>query len=105
MSGCPLRGGSLTLGYPLTDEQTALGGVAHFADFEDKTSIWWTLVTGAHEVPESIGAAWKEIGAHLGNLGLPISAPEQPAPNSANITLLQKFQYGNVKLEGDLKAY
>ncbi|PKV81077.1 LGFP repeat-containing protein [Nocardia fluminea] len=90
------------LGYPLADEQAA--GIAHFADFENKSTIWWTALTGAHDVPEFVIAPWRTAGAQDGDLGYPVTGPLTPAQNTAGITLQQVFQNGIVSLIGAERA-
>ncbi|AEF43053.1 LGFP repeat-containing protein [Hoyosella subflava] len=100
------------LGYPLSDEQSAANGTARYVEFENGSSIWWTAVTGAHEISSDILAVWQTYGAHDGNLGYPVSpavTPQSNARNSAHdgpaITKHQKFEGGIVNLAGDRDAY
>lgn len=95
------------MGYPLADEQ--VDGIAHFADFENGSAIWWTAITGAHEIPSDILAVWRSKGAGTGNLGYPLGAPVQPTTTRSlddiSITLSQRYQGGVINLAGSNTAY
>lgn len=91
------------LGYPIADEQAV--GHVHYADFENKSSIWWAPVTGAHEVPENVMAPWKSEGGQTGPLGLPVSDPKQREAHPLGVTLQQSFQHGVVNLVGEEQVY
>ncbi|MEE2062206.1 LGFP repeat-containing protein [Rhodococcus artemisiae] len=99
-----------TLGYPLADEQVTPNGIAHFADFENGSSIWWTAITGAHEIPVNILAVWNGKGAGGGLLGYPLGGPVQPtspalSAEGVSITLSQRYQGGVINMAGPDNAY
>lgn len=91
------------LGYPLADEQSTSNGVAHHADFENGTSIWWTALTGAHDMPTDILAPWNSHGAQTGNLGYPVANPTT-VTTDPQVTLHQRFQGGVINLLGTTRA-
>ena len=63
-------GGAQTYGLPTTDETTAPDRVGRFNHFQGG-SIYWTPVTGAHEVHGAIREAWAGTGYEHGPLGYP----------------------------------
>ena len=63
--------GSL-LGFPLTDETGTPDGVGRFNHFAGG-SVYWTPVTGAHEVHGAIRAEWVATGWERGSLGYPVT--------------------------------
>lgn len=75
------------LGYPLGDEE-ALADGGHLARFEDGSSIYWTLLTGAWQVPPAMLGVWAANGYQSGVLGYPIAAPIGDA---------QRFQFGQIE--------
>ncbi len=75
------------LGYPLGDEE-ALADGGHLARFEDGSSIYWTLLTGAWQVPPAMLGVWAANGYQSGVLGYPIAAPAGDA---------QRFQFGQIE--------
>lgn len=60
------------LGYPLTDEFPAAGGLGRCNHFQNG-SIYWTPGTGAHEVHGSIRDKWDALGGTFSFLGYPVS--------------------------------
>ena len=58
------------LGYPLTDELAAPDAVGRFNHFE-RGSVYWTPLTGAHEVHGAIRTRWTELNWERGELGYP----------------------------------
>ncbi|MDQ6648650.1 MAG: alpha/beta hydrolase-fold protein [Actinomycetota bacterium] len=65
-------GGLSALGLPVTDERATpdeRGRYSHFLG----GSIYWTAVTGAHEVHGAIRSSWAATGYERGPLGFPVS--------------------------------
>ena len=57
------------LGYPVTDELGAAGGV-RYSTFQ-RGSIYWTQATGAHAVSGAIGQLWNSFGGLTWGWGVP----------------------------------
>ncbi|MDV8070836.1 hypothetical protein R4P64_30385 [Rhodococcus sp. IEGM 1366] len=97
------------LGYPLADEQVTPDGIAHHAEFENGSPIWWTLLTGAHEVPIEVLASWNNYAAGAGVLGYPVSNPITPipapgTPTTEQVTLHQEFSGGIINKIGPTRS-
>ncbi|MBN9098709.1 MULTISPECIES: polysaccharide deacetylase family protein [unclassified Pseudonocardia] len=60
------------LGFPVTDETTTPDGLGRFNHFVGGGSIYWTPVTGAHEVHGWIRVEWAALGWERGILGYPV---------------------------------
>ena len=93
-------------GYPITDELLSPdhhGRFNHFRtlQFPDhpEASIYWTSVTGAHEVHGAIRTAWAAQGwehtTQDSGLGYPIS-DEQDWPGQPH-SRLNRFQFGEIR--------
>jgi hypothetical protein len=80
------------LGFPLTDETATPDGRGRFNHFENG-SIYWTPMTGAHEVKDDIKVAWAAAGWEQGPLGYPIDSPNQMQP-ATTPTNFQDFEHG-----------
>jgi uncharacterized protein with LGFP repeats len=59
------------LGYPITDETGTPDGIGRYNHFSLAGSIYWTQVTGAHEVHGAIRAKWAAMGWEASVLGYP----------------------------------
>ena len=92
------------LGVPLADEQSIANNAAHFADFENGSSIWWTSLTGAHEISSDVRASWFGAGGYAGSLGFPTEGATTPGANAEGITLKQVFEGGIISLIGQGRA-
>ena len=66
------------LGYPVTDELGAAGGV-RYSTFQ-RGSIYWTQATGANAVSGAIGQLWNSLGGLGWGWGVP-STDELPTPD------------------------
>jgi PKD repeat protein len=66
-------GGPAGYGFPLTDEVRAADGIGRYSDFAGNRSVYWTTVTGAHEIRGSIKTAWLRLGAGRSRLRYPTS--------------------------------
>ncbi len=60
------------LGYPVTSQSPAGDGIGSYNDFPDG-SIYWSPLTGAHEINGPIRAYWLSQGGIASALGYPIS--------------------------------
>ena len=60
------------LGYPTTDETGAKDGNGRLNEFQNG-SIYWTSITGAHEIHGTIREKWASMGYEGSSLGYPIS--------------------------------
>ncbi|MDI2131754.1 arylsulfotransferase family protein [Yinghuangia seranimata] len=65
-------------GYPTTDEMPTPDGRGAYQLFE-RSGMYWTPQTGAHEVHGGIRDAWVAAGAERGRLGYPTSNEYSPA--------------------------
>ncbi|WP_420821071.1 polysaccharide deacetylase family protein [Sinomonas gamaensis] len=59
-------------GFPLTDEMAAAGGAGRSNDFANG-SIYWSPVTGAHEVHGAIRGHYLDLGGPGGFFGFPLT--------------------------------
>jgi len=82
------------LGQPDRVEQSTADGRARFTDFEHG-SIYFSPVTGAHEVAGSILATWRAGGAERSALGLPTG--DEHAVDGG---LAQDFEHGVLRATG-----
>jgi hypothetical protein len=90
-------GGEMSiLGYPTTNETTTPDGVGRYNHFQ-KGSIYWTPVTGAHEIYGAIRARWAELRWERGLLGYPTATPHEDI-RSRNRFLVGEFQGGKVEV-------
>jgi hypothetical protein len=80
------------LGYPETDETSTPDGVGRFNHFQGG-SIYWTPVTGAHEVHGAIRDKWAALGWETSHLGFPLT-DETPAPDEMG--RFNAFQNGTI---------
>ena len=87
---------SSVLGYPATDETATADGVGRFNHFEHG-SIFWTPVTGAHEVLGAIRLRWAELRWERGLLGYPIAAPYAEVRNRVRFDV-SRFQSGKIEV-------
>jgi stage II sporulation protein D len=78
------------LGYPLTDELGTPDGRGRFNHFEGG-SIYWTPVTGAHDVRGVIRQRWAQSGWETGRLGFPVS-DEYAVPGGRR----SDFEHGSI---------
>lgn len=83
------------MGFPLSDEETLADG-GHLARFEDGSSIYWSLLTGAWRVPLAVLQIWKGKGYESGPLGYPVAAVSNDS---------QLFQNGQVFKASENEAY
>lgn len=83
-------------GFPLTDELTTPDGRGRYNHFE-RSSIYWTPMTGAVEVSGEIKQAWARGGWERGPLGYPVAPPSR-MPGSS--TEFQDFERGSLYANG-----
>ncbi|HYG81904.1 MAG TPA: galactose oxidase-like domain-containing protein [Pyrinomonadaceae bacterium] len=74
-----LGGPAGLLGSPTTPEQAAPDGVGRFRHYQ-RGSIYWTALTGAHEVHGAIRGKWSSLGWERSLLGYPLT-DELPTPD------------------------
>ena len=91
-----MGGESSVLGYPATDETATADGVGSFNHFEHG-SIFWTPITGAHEVLGAIRLRWAELRWERGLLGYPIAAPYAEIRNRVRFDV-SRFQSGKIEV-------
>lgn len=60
------------LGYPTTDEIVLPDGVGRRQEFKGAT-IYWSPLSGAHNVQGAVRQKWIDLGAERGSLGYPIT--------------------------------
>lgn len=91
---CWLRLGAAAgpLGYPRSDEIVAPDQVGRFSKFEHG-AIYWTEMTGAHDVRGAILEAWGSVGWERGVLGYPRSG-ETAAPDGRG--RFNIFEHGSI---------
>jgi hypothetical protein len=78
------------LGYPTTDETVTPDGLGRFNHFQ-RGSIYWSPLTGAHEVGGAIRDRWASLGWERGTLGYPISDATNDVDGSGAFSL---FEHG-----------
>ena len=89
------------LGYPLTDESTVPDRIGRFNHFQGG-SIYWSPLTGAHEIHGAIRDRWAELGFERSFLGYPVTdeVDAQIVIGAAPFILAgreSQFQNGNIK--------
>jgi LGFP repeat/PAN domain len=80
------------LGYPLTDETTTPDGIGRYNHFQGG-SIYWTPLTGAHEVHGAIRDEWAKRGWERSTLGYPISDETDEVDSTGRFSL---FEHGSI---------
>ena len=80
------------LGYPLTDETMTPDGIGRYNHFQHG-SIYWTPLTGAHEVSGLIRDRWAALGWERSELGYPISDETDEVDGSGRFSL---FEHGSI---------
>ncbi len=80
------------LGYPTTDETMTPDGVGRYNHFQHG-SIYWTPLTGAHEVHGLIRDRWSALGWEKSQLGYPISDETAEVDGSGSFNL---FEHGSI---------
>ncbi|GCE23058.1 LGFP repeat-containing protein [Dictyobacter kobayashii] len=88
-----LLGGQAVLGVSQGDAAPTLNNTGFFQNFSNGWSIFWSPVTGAHEVHGDIRAKWAEFNYERGFLGYPVS-DETGAPDG--IGRYNHFQGGSI---------
>jgi len=86
------------LGYPVRDERAVGDGAGRWSRFQHGR-IYWTSITGAHEVLGAIGAAWQQRGATRSPLGYPVSGERDVAGGRA-----QDFEHGRLRWDASTGA-
>lgn len=85
------------LGYPLSDDTVAADGRGHFSDFQNG-SIYWTALTGAHDLRGAIRSQWLNLGAERSVLGYPISDETEELDGSGRFNV---FEHGTMHWQRD----
>jgi hypothetical protein len=80
------------LGYPLTDETVTPDGIGRYNHFQHG-SIYWTALTGAHEVHGAIRDRWASLGWEKSALGYPASDETDEIDGSGRLSL---FEHGAI---------
>lgn len=80
------------LGYPMTDESVTPDGIGRYNHFQHG-SIFWTPLTGAHEVHGLIHDKWASLGSERSALGYPISDETDEVDGSGRFSL---FEHGSI---------
>jgi hypothetical protein len=80
------------LGYPVTDETVTPDGIGRYNHFQ-RGSIYWTPLTGAHEVHGAIRSKWESLGWERSVLGCPISDETEEIDGSGRFNL---FEHGSL---------
>jgi len=80
------------LGYPLTDETVTPDGIGRYNHFQNG-SIYWTALTGAHEVHGAIRGRWAALGWERSALGYPVSDETDEVDGSGRVNL---FEHGAI---------
>jgi len=80
------------LGYPVTDETVTPDGIGRYNHFQNG-SIYWTPLTGAHEVHGLIRGQWAKLGWEQSSLGYPISDETDEVDGSGRFSL---FEHGSI---------
>jgi hypothetical protein len=78
------------LGYPMTDETVTPDGIGRYNHFQSG-SIYWTPLSGAHEVHGLIRERWASLGWEQSALGYPISDETDEPDGSGRFSL---FEHG-----------
>lgn len=86
-----LGGAISVLGVPIGPETSTPDGDGRFRHYVHG-SIYWTALTGAHEVHGAIHAAWSGLGWELGVLGYPLT-DETAGPGGGRFN---RFQAGSI---------
>jgi hypothetical protein len=84
------------LGYPTTDEAPVPDGAGRYNHFQNG-SIYWTPITGAHEVYGPVRSRWAELRWERGLLGYPNSTPYTEIRNRTTY-LVAPFQHGKIEV-------
>jgi hypothetical protein len=79
------------LGYPVGDETGTPDAVGRFSQFQGGM-IYWTPVTGAHEVHGAILEQWGSLGFEKSFLGYPTSDESDLGVNNGRFSSFQKGQ-------------
>jgi hypothetical protein len=80
------------LRYPKTDETVTPDGIGRYNHFQGG-SIYWTPLTGAHEVHGLIRDRWATLGWEQSALGYPISDETDELDGSGRFSL---FEHGSI---------
>jgi LGFP repeat/PAN domain len=80
------------LGYPTTNEQVTPDGIGRYNHFQNG-SIYWTPLTGAHEVHGAIRGQWSSMGWEQSVLGYPITDETDEIDGSGRFNL---FEHGAI---------
>jgi hypothetical protein len=80
------------LGYPVTDETMTPDGIGRYNHFQNG-SIYWTPLTGAHEVHGLIRGRWASLGWERSALGYPVSDETDEVDGSGRFSL---FEHGSI---------
>ncbi|MFP5218320.1 MAG: N-acetylmuramoyl-L-alanine amidase [Actinomycetes bacterium] len=86
------------LGYPVTGQRTTPDGVGRYNHFQ-RGSVYWSPLTGAHEVHGGIRSRWAELGWETGRLGYPVS-DEYAVPGGRR----SDFQGGSITWDSTTRA-
>jgi hypothetical protein len=88
------------LGYPTTDERATPDGAGRYNHFE-RGSIYWTYITGAHEVHGAIRDRWAALGWERSWLGFPTWGELEFTEGGR----VSQFQHGSIYWWPDIGAY
>lgn len=80
------------VGYPVTDETITPDGIGRYNHFQTG-SIYWTPLTGAHEVHGAIRATWSSLGWERSALGYPMSDETDEVDGSGRFNV---FEHGTI---------
>ena len=76
----------------MTDETVTPDGVGRYNHFQNG-SIYWTAITGAHEVHGAIRDRWAALGWERSMLGYPVSDETDEIDGSGRVSL---FEHGAI---------
>jgi glucose/arabinose dehydrogenase len=88
------------LGYPITDERPTPYKDSNFNIFENG-AIYWTPLTGVHEVHGKIYQKWRDLGLERSFLGYPIT-DERQLPDGGSVSY---FQGGSIQWTNESGAF
>ena len=80
------------LGYPVTDETMTPDDIGRYNHFQNG-SIYWTPLTGAHEVQGLIRDRWASLGWERSALGYPVSDETDEVNGTGRFSL---FEHGSI---------
>lgn len=78
-----------SIGYPVTDETSTPDGIGRYNHFE-RGSVYWSPVTGAHEIYGAIRDKWSSMGWEKSQLGYPTSGEQWNNDKTRRFNVFQK---------------